>query len=125
MKTKIDWKVDWNTSVSYSNIYPYAFSKQKQILSKEEWEALNDLHKDNSILITGPDKGNRVVIINKLDYLNKISLVSHLPKLKQDKIIDDDTFQKLLPCGSSSLRPSQGSQTNLPFPFDCFLCWQL
>ena len=29
------------------------------------------------------------------------SLISHLRKLKRDKIIDDNTFQKILPCGSS------------------------
>ena len=110
--------------ISYSYNYTYDFSKQKQILSKEEWEALNDLRKDDSIIITRPDKGNGVVIINKLDYLNKMkqlisdetkfkniarnptksredSLISHLRKLKRDKIIDDNTFQKILPCGSS------------------------
>ena len=89
---------------------------------KEEWEALNDLRKDDSIIITRPDKGNGVVIINKLDYLNKMkqlisdetkfkrlarnptksredSLISNLRKLKRDKIIDDNN--KILPCGSS------------------------
>ena len=67
---------------------------------------MNDLRKDDSIIITRPDKGNGVVIINKLDYLNKMkqliwdetkfkklarnptksredSLVSRLRKLKQ------------------------------------------
>ena len=34
--------------------------------------ALNDLSNDGSITITKPDKGNGVVIVNKLDYLNKI-----------------------------------------------------
>ena len=110
--------------ISYSYIYTYDFSKQKQILSKEEWEALNDLRKDDSIIITRSDKGNGVVIVNKLDYLNKMkqlisdetkfkklarnptksgedSLISHLRKLKREKIIDDNTFQKILPCGSS------------------------
>ena len=45
---------------------------KKRILSKEEWTALNDLRNDNSIIITRPDKGNGVVIINRLDYLNKM-----------------------------------------------------
>ena len=70
--------------ISYSYIYTYDFSKQKQILSKEEWEALNDLRKDDSIIITRPDKGNGVVIINKLDYLNKMKqLISDETKFKK------------------------------------------
>ena len=110
--------------ISYHYIYSYDFSKQRHILSKEEWEALTDLRKDDSIIITKPDKGNGVVIINKLDYLNKMkllisdatkfkkltqnpkksredSLISYLRKLKKDKIIDDATLHKILPCGST------------------------
>ena len=110
--------------ISYGYIYTYDFSKQKHILSKEEWEALSDLRRDDSMIITKPDKGNGVVIINKLDYLNKMkllvsdetkfkklaqnptksreeSLISYLRKLKKDKIIDDATFHTILPCGST------------------------
>ena len=57
--------------ISYGYIYTYDFTKQKHILSKEEWQALTDLRKNDSIIITKPDKGNGVVIINKHDYLNK------------------------------------------------------
>ena len=110
--------------ISYGYIYTYDFSKQKHILSKEEWEALTDLRKDDSIIITKPNKGNGVVIVNKLDYLNKMkllvsdetkfkkltqnptksredSLISYLRKLKKDKIVNDATFHKILPCGST------------------------
>ena len=68
--------------ISYHYIYSYDFSKQRHILSKEEWEALTDLRKDDSIIITKPDKGNGVVIINKLDYLNKIQYLK-ASKLKK------------------------------------------
>ena len=110
--------------ISYGYIYTYDFSKQKHILSKEEWEALTDLRKDDSIIVTTPDKGDGVIIVNKLDYLNKMkllisnetkfkkltqnptksredSLISYLRKLKKDKIIDDATFHKTLICGST------------------------
>ena len=46
--------------------------KQRRILSKEEWTAITDLRNDDSVIITKPDKGNRIVIVNKLDYLNKM-----------------------------------------------------
>ena len=110
--------------ISYSYSYTYDFSKQEHILSKEEWEALTDLRKGDSIIVTTPDKGNGVVIINKLDYLNTMkllvsdetkfkkptqnptksredSLISCLRKLRNDKIIDDATFHTILPCGST------------------------
>jgi len=45
--------------ISYHYIYSYYFTKQRHILSKEEWEALTDLRKGDSIIITKPDKGNR------------------------------------------------------------------
>lgn len=62
--------------ISYNYIYTYDFSKQKCILTKEEqWEALNDLRKDNSIITAKPDKGNGIVIINRIDYLNKMKLL--------------------------------------------------
>ena len=71
------------------------------------------------------DKGNGVVIVNRIDYLNKMkrlisdetkfkklsqnptksrenSLISYLRNLKRDGIIDDATFRKILPCGSSA-----------------------
>ena len=57
-------------NISYSYIYVYDFSKQRRILSKEEWTALTDLRNDDSIIVTRPDKGNGIVIVNKLDYLN-------------------------------------------------------
>ena len=45
---------------------------------------MNDLRKDDSIIITRPDKGNGVVIINKLDYLNKMKqLISDETKFKK------------------------------------------
>ena len=111
-------------NISYNFIYSYDFSKQKKILSKDEWNTLTDLCSDDSIIITKPDKGNGIVIVSKLDYLNKMklllsdstkfkllshnptearedSLSSYLRKLKKDGIIDDTVFQKILASGSS------------------------
>lgn len=44
-------------NISYSYIYSYDFLKQKNILRKNEWTALMDLCKDDSIIITQPGKG--------------------------------------------------------------------
>ena len=111
-------------NISYNYIYSYDFSKQKHILSKEEWETLKDLRKDDSIIITKPDKGNVVVIVNKHDHLTKMkqlisdetkfkkltenptksreqSLICYLRQVKRGHLIDDCTFQKVLPNGST------------------------
>ena len=71
-------------NISYSYIYAYDSSKQRRILSKEEWTALTDLRNDDNIIISKPDKGNGIVIVNKLDYLNKMKqLISDETKFKK------------------------------------------
>jgi len=71
-------------NISYSYLYANDFSKHRRILSKEEWTVLNDLRKDDSMIITKPDKGNGIVIVKKPDYLNKIKqLVSDKTKFKK------------------------------------------
>lgn len=50
--------------MSYRHIYMYDFSKDKNILNKDEWIALDDLRKDDCIIITKPDKWKEIVIIN-------------------------------------------------------------
>jgi len=54
-------------NISYNYIYSFNFPKQKNILSKDGWRALNDLRSDDSIIITKPDKGNGIVIVSRLE----------------------------------------------------------
>ena len=118
------------------------YDKLKRILSKEEWKALDDLRNDNSIIMTRPDKGNGVVIVKRLDYLNKVkqlisgddskfrrlshnltrsrenNLISYLRNLKRDSIIDAATLRKILPCGSTTgvlYDLPKGLETGCPF----------
>jgi len=42
------------------------FRSRRNILSKDEWKALSDLRRDDSIIITNPGKGNGVVIVADL-----------------------------------------------------------
>ena len=96
-------------NASYGYIYSYDYSKQKRILTKEEWMALNDLRKDSSIVITNPDN-----YLNKMKQLisdgTKFKLLSHHPtkskensltsylgNLKRDGIINEATYSKILP----------------------------
>ena len=109
--------------LSYSYMYSYNHKMHKNILSQDEWSALNDLRNDQSIIITRPDKGNAVVILKRDDYLRKMNqlindptkfkkldsnltksretkLTNYLLKLKNKQIISEDTYFKLRPVGS-------------------------
>ena len=119
-----DWLRRQLKNIFYGYIYSYDFSKQKRILSKDEWAVLSDFRNNDSIIISKPDKGNGVVIDSRLDYLTKMkklisdgtkfkqlkqnptksreeNLSVYLRKLKKDGIIDDVTFHKIPPNGSS------------------------
>ena len=57
----------------------------KSILSQDELSALQSLSRDDSIVITRPDKGNGVVLMNKVDYKEKVKAV----------LVDTSKFQKV------------------------------
>ena len=62
-------------------------------LTEEEHEALKELSKDETIIISKADKGNAVVIQNKSDYINKlIKLIED--KTKFECIEDDPTIER-------------------------------
>ena len=50
----------------------YVKNNCKPNLPKDEYKALLQLAKNKSIIITRPDKGNGIVIMNKQDYHNKM-----------------------------------------------------
>ena len=53
-------------------------------ISKAELSALKKLSKNRDIVILRPDKGNGVVILNKVDYINKVkSLLSDASKFQK------------------------------------------
>lgn len=65
------------------------------VLSEEELVALKSLSKDKSIVISRPDKGNGVVLMDKSDYKNKVhNLLEDTSKFK--KITIKSQFSKIL-----------------------------
>ena len=61
--------------------------KHEQNLSKDDYQALQSLLKDENIVIQKSDKGNSVVILNKRDYLNRMEeLLSDTSKFKRLRI---------------------------------------
>ena len=54
------------------------------MISKAELSALKKLSRNRNIVILRPDKGNGVVILNRVDYINKVeSLLSDTSKFKK------------------------------------------
>ncbi|CAF3214358.1 unnamed protein product, partial [Rotaria sp. Silwood2] len=101
-------------------------SKNKSIrnLSEDEWKALNELKKNDKIIISRSDKGNAIVILDKSGYITKIEHILNnrqfsrtnknqskeketelnklLRQLKKEKIIDEKLFWKLHSTSSST-----------------------
>ena len=55
---------------------------------------LKNLKKDKNIVITRPDKGNGVVILNKIDYINKTELI--LNDKTKFKLLKGDWFKHII-----------------------------
>jgi len=63
-------------------------------ISADEMDVLNSLREDKSIMICKADKGNAVVLLNKVDYLNKINTI--LSDKSRFKEIEHDNNTKNL-----------------------------
>ena len=81
-----------NTLHNIAHKYFYKFSPHKvfcPFFSKHEINTLRNLSKDRSITICRPDKGTGVVILDKLDYENKMfTILNDASKFKQLQHID-------------------------------------
>ena len=55
------------------NLYKKSFFKP--VLTEEEKSALKTLSKNKSIIITRPDKGNGVVLLDKEEYIHKVNVI--------------------------------------------------
>ena len=53
----------------------YRSSPNNSVFSKNEYQILRRLQSDNTIAILKPDKGNGVAILNKTDYISKMTSI--------------------------------------------------
>ena len=115
-------------SIALAAYYGYDSAQFPLNISKAELAALKNLSRNKNIVILRPDKGNGVVILNRVDYINKAeSLLSDASKFKKldtdlldlclkrenklirflrDKLlkqnsIPDDVYKELFPSGST------------------------
>ncbi|BHF66756.1 hypothetical protein SprV_0200977800 [Sparganum proliferum] len=87
-----------NCSYQYLNKGP----KCRGLLTKAHVQKLKELRENKDILVTGPDKGAGVVIMNRSDYVAKIqSILSDQKKFKKvdkEKDCTDEVEAKLTEC---------------------------
>ncbi|CAF4404333.1 unnamed protein product, partial [Didymodactylos carnosus] len=99
--------------------------KNKKIcnITDDEFNAIKTLKNNKNIIICRADKGNAVVVIDKIDYINKMNDIlkqkqfkgakesilkekekfmnKYILKLHNDKVIDKETYWKIHATGSS------------------------
>ena len=78
-----------NTALKYF----YSFKPHLTELHKNYYKLINDLRKDKTILILKPDKGNAVVLLNKIDYQQKMMTI--INDTSKFKILNEDLLTLL------------------------------
>ena len=75
--------------------YQYIYNNRSNFsnLSKEEHIAFKGLLKNPNIVISKPDKGNGIVILNRTDYINKLETITN-DSTKFTQLIDDPTDRR-------------------------------
>ena len=61
------------SDIGYSSYFNFNMSRHSLLnIPKDQYKALLNLSKNKDIIVTNPDKGSGVVIMNKTDYLKKM-----------------------------------------------------
>ena len=58
-------------------------------LNKSQLMALKNLASDKTIVILKPDKGNGVVLMNKVDYISKVDVILHVIYMYNNTLLDN------------------------------------
>ncbi|CAF1111825.1 unnamed protein product [Didymodactylos carnosus] len=109
---------------NYSDIFMKVVKNKKICnITDDEFNAIKTLKNNKNIIICRADKGNAVVVIDKIDYINKMNDIlkqkqfkgakesilkekekfmnKYILKLHNDKVIDKETYWKIHATGSS------------------------
>ena len=113
-------------NMCYSYIYSFD-AKEQSNLSNDELDAFHTLLQQRNLIISKPDKGNGVVVLDKTEYIHKMNnILNDQTKLKclssnptesrekklqrylyglSDKgLLDDATYKRIRPSGSNPAR---------------------
>ena len=95
---------DFNKECVKSRLRDGAYSSFKQVsrisdknLTREEVKALNNLVKNKHLVIQKPYKGNNIVILNRSDYISKLSkILEDTSKFKRVHIEEEKALNHLI-----------------------------
>ncbi|XP_069973528.1 uncharacterized protein [Penaeus vannamei] len=116
-------------NVAFSSYYSYGQHNFTSGLTKDDLLLLNDFSKNTDIIVTKPDRGQGVVILNKNEYIDKMESIlgdetkfikidddctslnikredqlnNMLRKLKDSQSIDKDTYSRLFTSGKPGI----------------------
>ena len=78
------------SEIAYSSYFNFNMSRRSLLnIPRDQYNALLELSKNEDIIITCPDKGSGVVILNKTDYIKKMEeIVAETTKFKVCKVQD-------------------------------------
>ncbi|VDP81433.1 unnamed protein product [Schistosoma mattheei] len=77
LKPMNDVKQSWFKSKLVDNTNQYVTTPitQSKLFTKDQYQALGKLIKDETIMLLRPDKGSGVVILNRDEYINKVTSI--------------------------------------------------
>ena len=95
---------DFNKECVKSRLRDRAYSSFKQVsrisnksLSREEVKALNNLAKNNDLVIQKADKDNNIIVLNRSDYISKLSkILEDTSKFKRVNIEEGKALNHLI-----------------------------
>ena len=95
---------DFNKECVKSRLRDSAYSSFKQVsrisdknLSREEAKALNNLVKNKDLVIQKADKGNNIIVLNRSDYISKLSkILEDTSKFKRVNIEEGKALNNLI-----------------------------
>ena len=113
-------------NLCYSYIYSFD-AKEQSNLSNDELDAFHKLLQQRNLIISKPDKGNGVVVLDKTEYIHKMNnilndqtkfkclssnptesrekkLQRYLYGLRNKGLLDDATYKRIRPSGSNPAR---------------------
>ena len=81
------------SDIAFTSLYNFNYFRHSMSnLSNEEYKALKALSRNKDIIVTRPDKGSGVVILDRSDYIKKVELILE-DKSKFDLAKNQDIFK--------------------------------
>ena len=84
-------------AVNVAYQYQVAPKEKPRLLTKQHFESLNALRRNENVVLLKPDKGNGVALLNKSDYITKMNdIISDTNKFQPENLDTTHKIEKLI-----------------------------